>query len=323
MRKDYFSRIAMMVVTRDYLSQNVATTTSVTQFAPLSTQYTAGVAQLQTYRELIATDRSGVAENKSAIRLDLVYKVCDLASRVLAYAKLNANQVLEAELAYTDSRLKRMGGASFRDFAQLVHTRANSNLTALAPYGVTAAMLTTFKTAVDAYAVALPKTALVRKERKTTYAQMEMAFKDLGALLLKMDSVIELLRFSQPAFYKGYQEARRVDALPSQKHAVRGKVVDAATGESLKGVSFAFVPATAQAFGLRSASTEPQTPVLSKKSARKGGFQVPKLPEGDYLLTISKYGYSPKQISFSVNNGECSVLSVQLEPNGDQQNAAS
>lgn len=323
MKKYISSRNAMLVVTRDYLAQNSAVTASVPQFSTLYPLFTAGVAQVQTYREQMAADRTGVAENKAALRLDLQQKTADIGARVRAYAQMATNQVLEAEVNFTDSKLSRMSHMGFRDLAQLVYTRANSNLTALATYGVTSATLATLKTAIDAYTAALPKPAMARKERKTNLEQLQVALTDLAVVVRKMDAVVELMRYTQPVFYKGYREARRIDAPSSTHHAVRAKVLDAATGLELKGVRCSFVAVTEQAKTAKTSLASVQQPLLSKRTAKKGGFYVSSLPEGDYLLTVSKYGYTTQQMSISVNSTESTLLSVELEKNAEASELAS
>jgi len=299
------SKSSMLVVTRDYINQNTIITTGISQFAALFALFVTGVSQFLTLRELYTADRKGFKKSKEALKADLILKLCDLARRITAYAKIAGNPVLLAEVNYTEAKLDKERDANLRDIAQIVYARGNNNLVALAPYGVTPAILSTFKTAIDVYTTAQPKTALARKDRKTLNMQMQTSLKDLYSQLDKLDSLVGLVKNTQPQFYNGYREARRVAKPANTTLSLRGRVTDSVTNQVLGYTNFTFVP-----------TSDSKTIILTKRSSGKGGFIVRNLSAGNYTLICRKYGYKTQTIPISINSQETTKVSVLMDKEG-------
>jgi len=299
------SKSSMLVVTRDYLNQNIIITNGISQFAALFAVFITGISQFLTLRELYTADRKGFKKSKEALKADLILKLCDIARRIVSYAKITGNPVLLAEVNYNEKKLAKVRDADLRDIAQIVYTRGNTNLLALAPYGVTATTLTTLKTAIDAYATAQPKTALARKDRKVMNMQMQTSLKDLYSQLDKIDSLVDLVKITQPQFYNGYLEARRVAKPATSPLSLRGKATDSATNKMLGYVNLTLVPIS-----------ESNTPILTKRSSSEGGFIVRNLSAGNYTLISKKYGYKTQTQTISINGRETTKVTVMMEKEG-------
>jgi len=305
MKSNMHSKSSMIVVTRDYLNQNTSITNTITQFAALFAVFVIGVTQFLSLRELYTADRKGFRKNKEALKADLILKLCDIARRIVAYAKITGNPVLLAEVNYDEKKLGKVRDSNLRDIAQIVYTRGNTNLVALASYGVTPALLSAFKTAIDTYTTAQPKTALARKDRKIMNMQMRTSLKDLYSQLDKLDSLVDLVKITQPQFYNGYLEARRVAKSANTTLSIRGWVTDSTSNEVLSYVNFTFVPIS------NSSST-----ILTKKSTGKGGFLVRNLSAGNYTLISKKYGYKTQTQTISINSQETTKVTISMEKEG-------
>ena len=307
MRKTILVKSNMLILTRDYLLNNASITASISQFALLFTQFTNDIDLLQNLREQFATNHSGVTENKNILKADLITELSDLIRRILVYAKITNNQILETEVNYTDKKLDVLTNNDLCDISQIIYARGNANSTALASYGVTATTLSTVKTAIDSFTQALPQIALIRKERKTINMQIDELLKKIMAELHILDCLIDILKKAQPNFHEGYKEARRIDKTAFNTLSLIGKAKDAGTGKDLSRATISINPA------LTTAADTTTTALITKKIAGKGGFKVKSLPEGNYTLTISKYGYETQEINFSINGKETTRVHLSLE----------
>jgi hypothetical protein len=113
--------------------------------------------------------------------------------------------------------------------------------------------------------------------------------------------VVEIVRLTEPVFYAGYKNARKIIDQGSGTLQVRGTVAEADTGKPIAGATLIF-------------RLSGQTKVvLEKDTADKGGFMIKSLDEGIYEVTIVKVGFQTQKISTVVNWNDLCVLDVKLE----------
>lgn len=136
-------------------------------------------------------------------------------------------------------------------------------------------------------------------------------FKTAETALANMDAAVEIVRVSQPAFYTGYKNARKVVETGIGSLAVKGLVTDAATGELIKGASLSFV-LDGNGTKVKSANT---AEAIVKKTAEKGGFNIKSLPAGMYTVTIKKVGYAEQVATVAVADDELAEVDIQLVKN--------
>ena len=215
------------------------------------------------------------------------------------------------ETKYTESDLKRTADTGLRDAAQGIYDRAQANLTALAPYGISAATQTSLQNAITAFVTSIPKPRLGIADKKQTTTQLANLFKQADATLDNIDTLIEIVRLTQPNFYKGYKAARKIVETGVGSLALKGLVTDAKTGDPVKGASLTFV---LDGNGTKAKSAKALEPII-KKSADKGGFNIKSLPAGMYTVTISKNGYADKTETIAISDGEQTDLKIQLSKN--------
>lgn len=305
------SKNSMYLASKDYMAANAAILTPLPNYSGLSTAFLGYITQIQTYGEKQQFDQKGVAENKSQYRKTLVLLAADTSRKITAYAKFANNQVLLSEIKYTESDLNRIADTSLRDAAQGIYDRAQSNLTALATYGVTAATQTSLQNAINSFVTSIPKPRLSIADKKQTTTQLANLFKQADATLDSIDTLVEIVRLSQPNFYKGYKAARKIVETGNGSLAVKGLVTDATSGEGLKGVSLSFV---LDGNGTKAKTAKVAEPII-KKTADKGGFNIKSLPAGMYTVTITKTGYVDQIVSIAVSDGDLTELNIQLSKN--------
>ena len=232
----------------------------------------------------------------------------DTSRKLQAYARYANNQLLHTETKFTESELRNASDNVLRDYAQGVYDRAQTNLTALAAYGITASTQTSFVNAISAYVAAIPKPRIGTAETKQSTVQLANAFIAADGAIGNIDAIIEIVKLAQPNFYNGYKSVRKLINNGSGSLAVKGVVTDAASGNPLKNVSLSFV---FDGNGTKTMAAKGQE-ALVKKTADKGGFNIKTIAAGMYNVTIKKNGYTDQVATIAVSDGESSVLNVKM-----------
>ncbi len=312
------SKNSMFLAVKDYLTANATIVSALPNYSVYFTAYQNSITGIQTYAEQQMFDKTGISASKKQLRSTLVALAVDTSRKLTAYAKFANNQVLLKETKFTESDLKSGADTTLRDYAQGIYDRAQTNLTALATYGVTAATQTALQAAITAYVASIPKPRLGITDKKQSTIQLANNFAAADLALENIDIIIEMVRVSQANFYNGYKTARKIIETGTNSLSLKGFVTDAATGEPLKGVTINFCPECveptqkAAANGMSAAKEEV---VLTKRTAEKGGFNIKSLPEGVYKVTIKKNGYQEQTVTVAVTDGEMGDLNIGLSKN--------
>lgn len=305
------SRLSMYLTFKDFQAAYTAITNPLPNYSANSAIFLNAIPQIQAFSQLQKTSKKGVTDSKNTFKDVLIVLTADSFRKLGAFAKFTNNATLAQEVNISESKLRQASDTGVRDYAQIAYDRAQANLAALAPYGITAATQTTLLTNINAYNASLGKPGVSRAESGKTTQQLKTLFKTADAALANLDAAVEIIRLSQPDFYNAYHKARKIIYTGTGSLAVKGMVTDAVTGEPLKGVTVAFskdgVATKAKAVGAK--------PELVKKTAEKGGFNVKTLPAGMYTVSIRKNGYAEQVTTVAVSDGEMSELNVQLTKN--------
>ena len=306
------SKLAMGMTVRDYLPPYSAITTPLPTFTSNYAVLVSTINQILVISEAQDFNKTGIAESKSQLKASLCTMLTDYSRKLSAYATFTANTVLLNEIKISGSDLKRLPDADCRTKGQEIYDRAQSNVAALASYGITPATQTSLQTLIAAFTASMPKPRLGIDERKQATQQLTVLFKTMDTVLGNIDLAIGIVSSSQVNFHNGYKTAREVIKTGATTLSVQGFITDAATGAPVKGAIIEFVPvdaATPMAFGKRSASS----PVaILKKSAVKGGIKVKSLPAGTYQVTVKKVGYADTVVTIHINANEMSLLNVSI-----------
>ena len=301
-------KLTMYMVVNDCLTVNSTIVANLPGFAQNNTTLQKNLGLIQSTGEQQEFDKSGISDNKKLLRQTLVAQAVDISYKMVAYANNTANAVLLKEIKYTKSELEHSADADLKNRAQCIYDRANTNVAALATYGITAALLTTFLGAITAFNTAIPKTKESIKDKKLTTAQLNDLYDSTDLVLENIDKIVEIVHNSQPNFYKIYKESRKLPNSGGSVLSLKGLVKDAASGEYLKGATVTITPELTKA----ALATNAKVKDLVKKTADKGGFLVKSLAAGTYTVIIKKAGYVDQIVTIVINDGEMSVLEVQL-----------
>ena len=164
---------------------------------------------LQNSETVISKQTKGIAVDKKTLRSQLCTTATDLAALVFAYANKTKNQTLKQQVNYSVSDFKRIKDEMLAPACQNILTAANSNLAALADYGVTNLMLAALQTAIDDYSNASPSPQAAKATKKTENANMKETIKLADDVLKnEMDKLVVNFKGANPNFVDTYFNVR-------------------------------------------------------------------------------------------------------------------
>jgi len=305
-------RLMMMMGLKEFLTSYGTITNGLPNFAANSTVISTVIPQIQLITEQQNTNTTGVTENKNQLKAKLSILIEDNSSKLGAYAKFNNNTILAREIRFSKGKLENASDSKVRDYAQIVYNKAQPLVASLGPYGITAATQTAFAAAITAFNAVLGKPKAVKSEGTIVTNQLKGLFKTANAALANMDVAVEIIKLTQPGFYAGYKNARKIVDMGTGRLAMKGLVSDALSGEPLKGAKLEF---SLEGNALFAKSAKAATERVIKKTAAKGGFRIKSMPEGVYNVTVKKVGYADYVTTVAVSNGEMTQVKIQINRN--------
>ena len=308
------SKLTMCMVARDYLLLNTTVTSALPHFTEHFETLQSTITQIQAIAELQDIVRVGIAKTKKQLKEQLSSIAADNSRKLIAFANVTNNKILLAEIRNSESILKRISDVDLVTKAQEVYDRAQSNLAAVAAYGINATTQTTFLDIIHAFNAAIPKPRLGINERKQATQQLVVLFNTLHRALYTIDSLIEIVRLMHINFHNGYKTARKI-INPTGSLAVKCLVTDAESGSPIKGVKVEFIQIP-EMVELKSAHVQKSEAVIVKKTAEKGRCNIQTVPPGTYHVRVKKEGYADYVTTVSVNDKELCKLEIQMGKGG-------
>jgi hypothetical protein len=301
------NRFSMYLAVVDFCEKNTSVTTTLPNFSINLSKLKTTCEQIHVIVEVQAADLSGTTSGKNDSRENLVVLGADTSRKLVAYATLVKNQKLLKEIKYTESDLRHLPDTTLADVVKLIYDRAQTHLASLASYQITAETQAALLQAIDDYKLALPAPRVEKVSQVQATKQLAALFATGDEALAAMDVVVEIVRLTEPDFYAGYKSVRKIIESGSGKLSVKGLVTEVLTGDAVPGVMVSFWP---DGDMLKTVATGDAS--LVKKTAAKGGFNVSSLPAGTYRVTLQKPGYAEQTLTVYVNDGELTMVDVQL-----------
>lgn len=205
------SRLSMFDAMISFCTTNATTIATVAAFQTAFTAFQAAVTQIHNTAQMEAAIISGVAADKSQVRLALCEQATTLSAALFAFASATNNNQLKNQASVSPSEFKRFNDEKLVPTCANIHDALNANIAALEPYGVTAAMVTNFQTAIDVYQskIASPRNAV--SQRAAHLVTLENLFK-LATTILKtqMDKMALQIKATDAPFYVAYKSNRSI-----------------------------------------------------------------------------------------------------------------
>ena len=292
-----------------YLSANTAITAALPNFAVYFNIILTTHGQILVVKALQEADKSGDTTTKKQLRTTLIAQAIDIARRVVAYATNINNSTLLALVDYTESDLKRSTDSNLVSICQVIRDNANSNVAALATYGVTAATITALQTSITTFNNTIPKGRVDTTDSGEATQQLVTLFKTLKTTWAKIDKLIRMVQTAQPVFYDEYRKVRKIIETGNGSLALKVKATNALTGAPEANVTLTLVPQNGQ---LKTASTNGSAKIV-KKTAKGGGANVKNMPDGSYTMSAKKPGFKVVDNIINIVNGELTFVKIQME----------
>lgn len=311
MNSNQESRLSMYQAVADFLLKNSSVTTPLPNFATLFVLLQQNIAQILLILKEQNSDRSGIAVNKREQRADVEMRTLNLSGKMVAYATVENNKELLPLIRFSKSDVSTCADNVLVSHAIKLCDTAEPLLPDVGTFTVTAEEISELRDICVAFLAKMPQPMESRRDLKQTTQALNSLMMETNGLLMKIDAIMLIIRFSNSSFYEHYKNSRSVIKTGSRSLAMKGTMTDAATGLGLAGVTLSIVPGNGSA--LKSASG-PDLSKIVKISAAKGGFNVKTLADGTYIVTAAKEGYVPQSYTAYVNNGELTVVNMALQP---------
>jgi len=295
------SKLKMYLTVRIFLLANPEITAKLPNFPEFMAALDAAILQIQNNSQEQSIDTTGVAESKQEYRELLIQATIDASGKIQAYAKYIRDSVLLAETKFTKTDLRHLSALDLVDAASGLKGRIDANLSNLALYGLTAESQIKFGATIEDYRIAIPlprQSQLWSREKSLLETQ---GFEMGDEAIDNIDSVVEIVRLTEPIFYTGYKNARRIIPQGITSIQVQGNVTEAANGKP--------IPYALLTFRL----TGQTEAVMAKETAAKGRFQIKSLSEGVYDISVSKVGFITQVVTLTVRWDELCNVDIALE----------
>lgn len=294
------AKLKMYLALRVFLKINESSINPLPNAAEFITALDKAILLIQTHSEFKQFKGSGNTEAKNQYRDVLEKLSLENAGKIHAWAKYKKNELLIAETKTNQTKLNKLTDIKLLDFAKGLLNRINTDLTSLTDYKLNAATQDTFKNQIELFENSVPSIKNTKVNFKEATKQIAKGITDADEAIDNLDSLVEMIRFSESIFYTDYKATRKIDNSRSNNFVFKALVTDAA-GNPVKDVVIRF-------FDKNNGNAE----VLKKKTAAKGGINVTNLADGEYSLTFEKPGYQPQKADTVINSGELKVLKIQL-----------
>jgi hypothetical protein len=322
MRRDLEAKLNMYKATDQFL--NLPSSLTITAGIPTIATY---VDQLETYLDSIRTTSesaenpiTGITEDKAAQRLKVSVTGNNIAGAVHAYAVDTNNLILKAQMKYRPSDFLAYKDDELPSILYNIWSTANAIATVtppatnpLIPYGVTTAILTAFKTAIDSYSesVAAPRGAIAG--RSADNVQLLGLFNTVDLFLTnQLDRVVYQLQPENPDFYQEYLNNRKIVG-PTRRYTQVSGIITDANGDALANV---LVTAIGKDY-VRVTKTGPKTipgKIYQVTSDANGNYAVKTAAfQTTYTLKYSLTGFADVQeADIKVSKGDITPQDVTM-----------
>jgi hypothetical protein len=292
------SKLKMFLTIRIFLRANATITALLPNIEEFLTTLDNAILQIQQNSVLQLSGKAVVLKKETRTELELI--TLDNSKKIQAYASYTKDSNLLAETKIQKADLNAASDYELVNISKGLHGKIDPHILNLSGYFLTVDSQSNYMTLIVKFESFIPVRRQNQLEQSDSSNMLNSGFDLADEAIAQIDSVVEILHLMQPDFYNRYKAARKIILIGGSSLALKGSVTDANTGLPLIDVTFTFC------------INGHIDPILVKKSADKGGFQVKSLNEGIYQVTISKIGYQTQTLTITVSSSEMYVLEVKM-----------
>lgn len=276
------NKLSMYETVLELFSNNPAIVALILAFANAATSFTNKVSLLQAQVALQTAIITGVAAAKKTRKTALIDQMLFIIGALRAFAKATADDELFNFVNYKRYKLNAQADTVLTQLANSIRDKANLHLGPLADYGITPGVMAAYQTAINDYALFVPKPRTARVSKKTVTKNIKDLIKEIDELLDdELDALAFQFKTTQADFYNNYLSSRIIIDLGSTTAKVRGTIKNA-EDVPLVGAKF-YITLTGQ------------NQKVAEASAVTGGkYGIANLLPNDYDLYWERVGYIQK-----------------------------
>jgi hypothetical protein len=245
---------------------------------------------------------------KSEARALCTEYILDLGSKNMSYAQNTGNKAMYDTVKITRSKLNTCSYNAFVVIVDNQLTFTEDHLADMADWSVTTQTVNDGRKLLANLNKEIADFAARNIKLKQITGRLGKQLRNNNKVLVIIDGLVESMRVSDPDFVDQYTNARNIHYFVNVKVAFKAKVYDAVTRQPLPGAILTITPVEGPK-ALRSGADLVKT---VKVRSAGGGIQLKSMPAGNYIVTVSYYGYNDYQVQVSVNEGILTVVDLPV-----------
>lgn len=290
-----------------YSDENREITVTIPNYPETVIRFKNVVISIHNFAKEKQSNYKWITDIKKKQEEEITLLTVDTASKLRSFGRFTNNTKLQSEMKITASYLRQCSSGTKRDVAMMVYDRAQTYLPELGNYNITAETQLALVTLINSYSESIAKPGVARASRGQNKQLKKELFKEAHAALADLDATAEVVKVSNPGFYRGYRLARKVLNRGNGSLTLMVMVTDTYTGEPVKGATVSVAAHENEA-----AAPPIMNIVITKKSAAKGGVYVKSVASGEYTLSVTKPGYYDYSTTIHIASGERTKVAVAL-----------
>ncbi|MES2544807.1 MAG: hypothetical protein V4548_07970 [Bacteroidota bacterium] len=298
MQKTQIDQYDMLLTVENHFDDNPTLWNANVPVTAAKTLLSAKIDAIATEVALQLVNPTGITIDKANLRTDLENKGYVLSAALSGYASATPNKTeLYNRVHFAKSDFPRFREAELIGIITNLHRDATAELANLAPYGVTAAILTALLNANNAFGVIMknPNEAIAR--RKSATDKIADLLPDVLLFLeTRLDNLIVGLTTAQPQFVTMYSSLRALNSTATNPLSLTITTLEAVTNLPIANVNIELVGEG-----------------ITRVSSDRGYNTVQNLVSGNHQLGTSHPNFVSQTIPFTVVSGETTELVVVLE----------
>ncbi len=291
------SKLGMYRTTQTYCDNNMPIVNTVPAFATAFTAFKANVTALIANAQQEDQVTKGIATDKQVGKKSLAQLGTDVGALIYAYASSINDNTLKAQVNFSFSDLLASKDELLPVRCQNIHDAGTAHLAALAPFGVTAPILTSLQNTIIAYKLKVPTPRNAAADKKTIRLNQKNLFTATDLILKEqMDKTLAGFKASNPDFVNTYKANRIIIDPGKVTTELTGTVTNAADNSPIKDAMVLIVET-----GI-SVITNPQ-----------GTYQIKPIVPATYTVKISRADFEDSvQTNIKVKLGAVNQLNAAL-----------
>ena len=297
MQKRQIDNYDMFLAVENHFDDNPLLWNTNVPITTTKTLLTTKIDGLATQVALQLVNPTGITDEKEKIRTSLEDQTLLISGNISGYSKIVGKSELYKRVFYTKTDIARFRDAEFIGICTTLAADATAELANLAPYGITAALLTTYNTTLAAFAAIMKNPIGAIAKRKEATEKIEDFIVEIADILdTRMDNLIGMLNVPQPSFVGIYKNLRAVNATGSNQLSLTITTLNSVSNDPIPNVNLELVGEG-----------------ITRVSSERGYNTITNLVAGSHQIKAMHPNYKPKAETFTVVTGETTELVLLLE----------